>query len=93
MKLPNFYGNVTVGFFTLKQITYFVWKVYMNYINFLVSIVVTILIVVPLWRICIRAGFNGALSLLIFIPLLGILIVGAILSFAKWPIEIQKEVN
>lgn len=41
--------------------------------------------VVPLWRICARAGFNGALSLLALIPWLGLLIVGAVLSFAAWP--------
>ena len=41
--------------------------------------------IVPLWRICDRAGFNGALSLLAIIPWLGLLIVGAVLSFATWP--------
>ena len=41
--------------------------------------------VVPLWRICSRAGFNGALSLLALIPWLGLLIVGAMLSYSAWP--------
>lgn len=49
--------------------------------------VMAALTVVPLWRICARAGFNGALSLLALIPWLGILIVGAILAFATWPAE------
>ena len=44
-----------------------------------------VLIVIPLWRICRRAGFHGALSLLALVPLVGPLIVGAILSFADWP--------
>lgn len=49
------------------------------------AIIMSILIIVPLWRICARAGFNGALSLLALIPWLGILVVGGILSFANWP--------
>ena len=49
------------------------------------AIIALVLIVVPLWRICTRAGFNGALSLLALIPWLGVAIVGAILSFANWP--------
>jgi hypothetical protein len=40
---------------------------------------------VPLWRICGRAGFSPALSLLAIIPWLGFLIVAAILGFAEWP--------
>lgn len=49
------------------------------------TIIALVLIIVPLWRICTRAGFNGALSLLALIPWLGLVIVGAILSFANWP--------
>lgn len=49
------------------------------------GLVVLILVVVPLWRICGRAGFNPALSLLAIIPVLGFLIVAAILAFAEWP--------
>jgi hypothetical protein len=51
------------------------------------AIIATILVIVPLWRICSRAGFNGALSLIALIPWLGVLIIGAILSFANWPIK------
>lgn len=50
-----------------------------------VAIIASVLVIVPLWRICARAGFNGALSLLALIPWFGVLIVGAILSFTKWP--------
>jgi hypothetical protein len=42
------------------------------------------LVVYPLWLICRRAGFHGALSLVVIIPWFGLLIVGAILSFATW---------
>ncbi|MDP3191044.1 hypothetical protein [Rhodoferax sp.] len=40
--------------------------------------------IVPLWKICTRAGLNGALSLLALIPWLGLLIVGGVLSFSTW---------
>ena len=49
-----------------------------------VLIIGTALVIYPLWRICTRAGFNGALSLVAIIPWFGILIVGAVLSFANW---------
>ena len=45
----------------------------------------TVLFVIPLWKICKRAGFHPALSLIAGVPLLGILIVGAVLAFAEWP--------
>lgn len=49
------------------------------------SLIYLVLVIIPLWRICTRAGFHGALSLLTLIPLVGPFIVGAILSFANWP--------
>jgi uncharacterized membrane protein YhaH (DUF805 family) len=48
------------------------------------SFVFLLLVIVPLWRICQRAGFHGALSLLALIPVIGTLIVGAVLSFGEW---------
>lgn len=48
------------------------------------SLVFLLLVIVPLWRICQRAGFHGALSLLALIPVIGTLIVGAVLSFGEW---------
>ena len=51
----------------------------------LFPLVFIVLVIVPLWRICSRAGFHGALSLVAIIPLIGPLIVGAVLSFATWP--------
>ena len=49
------------------------------------GLVVLVLVIVPLWRICGRAGFSPALSLLAIIPLLGFVIVVAVLGFAEWP--------
>jgi hypothetical protein len=43
-----------------------------------------LLVVVPLWRICARAGLNPALSLVAIIPFLGVPIVAALLSFREW---------
>jgi len=56
-------------------------------VEILFTLAFAALIIVPLWRVCTRAGFNGALSLLVLIPWLGVLIVGAVLSFATWPIS------
>ncbi len=50
-----------------------------------IGLIAAVLIIVPLWRICGRAGFSPLLSLLIIIPLVGFAIVAAILGFAKWP--------
>jgi len=49
------------------------------------ALVGAVLVIVPLWRIFARAGFNPALSLLVIIPLLGFIIVTAVLGFSKWP--------
>lgn len=44
-----------------------------------------LLLIMPLWKICGRAGFNPALSLIAIIPFLGLLIVAGILAFSEWP--------
>jgi len=44
-----------------------------------------LLFIVPTWRICARAGFSGALSLLHLVPVVGTLVVMAILAFSDWP--------
>jgi uncharacterized membrane protein YhaH (DUF805 family) len=41
------------------------------------------------WRIFAKAGFNGALALLNFVPGVGQLICMIILAFGRWPIEDQ----
>ena len=43
-------------------------------------------VLIPLWRICSKAGYSGAWSLLIFIPLVPIIMVW-IFAFTEWPIE------
>lgn len=43
------------------------------------------IVFVAIWRICRRAGFPGALALLALVPWIGLLVIGAVLSFASWP--------
>ena len=43
-----------------------------------------ILPVIAFWKICKRAGFNGALGLLILLPIANI-ILPLYVAFAKWP--------
>jgi hypothetical protein len=44
-----------------------------------------LVLIIPTWRICARAGFSGALSLLHFVPIVGSLVVMAVLAFSDWP--------
>ncbi len=44
-----------------------------------------LLLIVPTWRICTRAGFSGAISLFHLVPMIGSFIVMAILAFSTWP--------
>ena len=48
-------------------------------------LVLSLLLVIPTWRIFVRAGFSGALSLLHFVPVVGLLVIMAILAFSDWP--------
>ena len=47
-------------------------------------LILALIVMFPLWRIFKRAGFNPALSLLVFVPWIGILVVTAILAFGEW---------
>ena len=42
------------------------------------------LIIWPFWRIFAKAGFNGALSLLMLLPLVNVVMI-FFLAFAEWP--------
>ena len=44
-----------------------------------------LVLIIPTWRICTRAGFSGALSLFHLVPLIGSFIVMAVLAFSPWP--------
>ncbi len=51
----------------------------------IVHLVVALLLIIPTWRICTRAGFSGALSLFHLVPVIGWMIVMAVLAFSTWP--------
>ena len=48
------------------------------------SVPVSVLLLIPAWRLFQRAGFSPLLSLLILIPDIGIFVVAAILAFGRW---------
>jgi hypothetical protein len=48
-------------------------------------LLVALILIIPTWRICTRAGFSGALSLFHLVPVIGPFIVMAILAFSDWP--------
>ena len=46
-----------------------------------------------LWRVFIRAGFNGAWGLLGLLPGLGLLFAAAVLAFRDWPAAQRRRVQ
>jgi hypothetical protein len=54
--------------------------------HWLIVVVWLALFLVPAWRIAAKAGFPGALSLLLIVPLLNIVLIW-IFAFIKWPVE------
>ena len=44
------------------------------------------LAVIVWWRICAKAGYSGALGLLMFVPLANVILL-LVLAFGTWPIE------
>ena len=49
-------------------------------------LVVIAIYIIPLWRICTKAGLAGPLSLLVLIPGIGKLIVIYIIAFTDWKV-------
>jgi hypothetical protein len=78
----------------LSEITFFLlpwlaWLVgvgsFLLLVLFIGHLLVALILVIPTWKICTRAGYSGAWSLLHFIPFVGSFIVMAILAFGDWP--------
>ena len=44
-----------------------------------------LVLIVPMWRIFDRAGLNPYLSLILFVPFFGLVIVLLMLPFTRWP--------
>lgn len=53
-------------------------------------IIFTVLLVLPFWRICKKAGYNGALALFILIPFVNMIFLYW-LAFAEWPRQSGQE--
>jgi len=51
----------------------------------LLHLLVALLLIIPTWRIFRRAGFSGWLSMFHLLPVIGVLVVMAILAFSTWP--------
>lgn len=49
-----------------------------------ITVPVVLLTVIPFWKICAKAGFPGALSLVILVPF-GNSILPFYIAFAEWP--------
>ncbi len=43
-----------------------------------------LIVIIPLWRLCERAGLQPAVALLALVPWIGFPLVAAILAFATW---------
>ncbi len=50
----------------------------------IVLLLLTVLLVWPMWRICMKAGFPGPLGLLAAVPVLNLALL-LFLAFAEWP--------
>jgi hypothetical protein len=55
-----------------------------SFLPLLFSIAFLMLIILPYWIICKKAGFKPALSLLILVPFVGILLLSYYLAFTEW---------
>ena len=54
------------------------------FVTLLVSVATAALTVIPFWKICSKAGFPGALALLMLVPMANI-VLPFYIAFAKWP--------
>jgi len=51
-----------------------------------IGLAVIVFTIFVYWKIATKAGYNGALSLLLFVPLVNIVII-IMFAFTRWPIE------
>ena len=57
---------------------------------FVFAVVMMVLPTIAFWKICSKAGFSGALGLLMLVPV-GNLILPLYLAFAEWPALKEKQ--
>jgi hypothetical protein len=75
--LPDFVWNWLPWLFGISWLVIFVFAAF--------HLLLALALIIPTWRICTRAGFAGAWSLLHLVPVIGSFIVMAILAFGDWP--------
>ena len=50
----------------------------------LFAIVITVILIVPLWQIAKKAGLSGPLSLLVLVPGIGLIVALYVIAFLEW---------
>lgn len=55
--------------------------------------VVASLLLYPMWRIFRRAGLNPMLSLLLYIPYMGLFVVSGLLAVTDWPVVERQNIG
>lgn len=60
------------------------------FVSLAISLAVLILSIVIWWRIFAKAGYSGAMGLLMFVPIANVIVL-LILAFGRWPIEEELE--
>lgn len=48
------------------------------------ALLLSVILVVPFWKICSKAGYSGWLSLLILVPIANLILL-YFLAFSEWP--------
>jgi len=56
----------------------------------MITMLVYIIVLIPIWRIVGKMGYSAPVSILVFIPVVG-LIALYVIAFRKWPIEKDYE--
>jgi len=54
--------------------------------SLIIILVAFLIYIVPAWRIVSKAGFPGALSLLMLVPLVNIVLLW-VFAFVEWPVQ------
>jgi membrane protein DedA with SNARE-associated domain len=54
--------------------------------HWLIALIWCVIFIFPAWKIATKAGFPGALSLLMLIPVVNIILIW-VFAFIKWPVE------
>lgn len=52
---------------------------------FIFSLAVLVFFIIVYWRIAAKAGYNGALSLLLLVPIANIVLI-CVFAFSEWPV-------